>query len=154
MANEPFTARNVNGQDYRVSIIWWRGSRKWINVAQPSLLPGIWEVERHAVVAEAAVWRGSLIALSFRPALIINYQPDIPQRLNEDTFREIVREVVEWADMVKLIALRDDPGLDVVCLPHRLVPMIGYRKTLLRRRVPHLMLFEWPADRAFPFGGS
>jgi hypothetical protein len=132
LANELFTARNANGQDYRVSIIWWGGSRKWINVAQPSLLraasvarwpeAGDWEVERHAVVAEAAVWQGSLIGLSFRPALVMNYQPDVPQRLNEATFREIVREVVEWADMVKLIALREDPGLDAICHPHRLVP--------------------------------
>ena len=105
MANELFTARNVNGQDYRVSIVWWRGSRKQINVAEPSLFEAFdqdwpWEVNRHDVVAEAAVWRGRLTALFFRPTLIINYEPDIPQRLNEVTFREVVREIVERANLV------------------------------------------------------
>jgi hypothetical protein len=117
VANDLFTARNVNGQDYRVSIVWWRGRRKPINVAEPSLFEAFdqdwpWEVNRHDVVAEAAVWRGRLMALFFRPTLIINYQPDIPQRLNEVTFREIVREIVERANLVELTALKKDDGLE------------------------------------------
>ena len=154
MANDLFMARNANGQDYRVSIVWWRGRRKRIDVAQPSLFEAFeegwpWEVNRHDVVAEAAVWRGSLITLSFRPTLIINYEPDVPQRLNEVTFREIVREIAERANLVKLMAFKEDDGLQAICHPYRLVPMIGYRLLWPRRRVPHLMLFEWPADRAF-----
>ena len=166
MANELFTARNVNGHDYRVSIVWWReqgpGRRKWITVAQRSLLgklgpllgeefpgEGEWEVSRHIVVAEAAVWRGSLATLAFRPTLSINYEPDRPQRLDEDTFRDIVRAIVEEANLVKLTSLEEDAGLNAICHPYRLVPIIWYRTTLLRRRIPHLMLFEWPADRTF-----
>jgi hypothetical protein len=152
--NELFTARNLTGQDYRVSIVWWRGRRKRINVAQPSLFEAFeedapWEVNRHDVVAESAVWRGSLIALFFRPTLVINYEPDIPQRLNEVTLREIVREIVERANLMKLTALKKDDGLEAICHPYRVVPMIGYRTTLLQRRIPNLILFEWPADRAF-----
>jgi hypothetical protein len=150
--NELFTARNVNGQDYRVSIVWWRGRRKRINVAQPSLMETWdegwpWEVNRHDVVAEAAVWRGSLMALFFRPTLSINYEPDIPQRLNEVTFREIVRVIVEQANLVELTALKKDDGLEAICHPYRVVPLIGYRETWLKRRIPVLVLFEWPADR-------
>ena len=158
MANELFTARNVNGHHYRVSIIWWRGQapghRKWIKVAQRSPLgeflgDGEWEVSRHIVVAEAAVWRGRLSTLVFSPTLIINYEPDRPQRLNESTFREIARAIVERANLVKLMAFEEDDGLNAICHPYRLVTIIGYRTTLLRRRIPHLMLFEWPADRTF-----
>jgi hypothetical protein len=86
-------------------------------------------------VAEAAVWRGSLIPLSFRPTLIINYEPDIPQRLNEVTFREIVRKIVERANLVELAALKKDDGLGAICHPYRVIPLIGYRKTLLRVRL-------------------
>jgi hypothetical protein len=136
VANEVFTARNVNGHDYRVSIVWWReqapGRRKWIKVAQRSLagLQGDgedeWEVSGHIVVAEAAVWRGRLATLVFRPTLIINYEPDRPQRLNEDSFREIARAIVEQANLAKLTSLEDDDGLDAICHPYRLEPMIGY----------------------------
>ena len=84
-----------------------------------------------------------------RPTLIINYEPDRPQRLNEVTFREIVREIAERANLVKLTALIAADGIDAICHPYRVVPIIGYRKTFLGRRLPHLMLFEWPADRAF-----
>ena len=98
------------------------------NVAQPSLFEAFeedapWEVNRHDVVAESAVWRGSLIALFFRPTLIINYQPDVPQRLNEITFREIVREIVERADLVALMALKKDDGLEAICHPYGVVGM-------------------------------
>jgi hypothetical protein len=158
VTNELFTARNVNGHDYRVSIVRWRkqgsGRRKWITVAQRSparelLGEGEWEVSRHIVVAEAAAWRGRLSTLLFKPTLIINYESDRPQRLNENTLREILPAVVEEANLAKLTSFEEDDGLNAICYPNRLVPMVGYRTTLLRRRVPHLLLFEWPADRAF-----
>jgi hypothetical protein len=158
VANELFTARNVNGQDYRASLVWWRRPRpeKWITVAQRSLLSAFeewkeeWELERYPVVAEAAVSRGGLAALAFRPTLIINYSPDRPWRLDEETFREIVRQIVEQANLVKIIALERDDGLEIICDPYHLVPKIGYRKTFLWRTIPQLVLFEWPAVPILP----
>ena len=158
MANELFWARNVTGQDYRVSLVWWRRPRKekWITVAQRSFLSAFeewkeeWELERYPVVAEAAVWRGGLAALAFRPTLLINYSPDRPRRLKEETFREIVRQIVEQANLTKIIPLEEDDRLAAICHPHhQLVPKVGYRKTLLWRTVPQLILFEWPAGRPF-----
>jgi hypothetical protein len=150
-----FTARNVDGKDYRVSVVWWPDrrpeGREWISVARPSML-GEWEAESHTVVAEAAVWRNGLGALIFRPKLLINYEPDRPQRLNKVSFREIVREIIERADLVALASFEADNVLESLCHPYRLIPIIGYRLSRLNRRIPHLMLFEWPADRAFPFG--
>jgi len=145
VANDLFTARNVNGQDYRVSIIWWPrqgpGRRKWINVARLSLL-GEWEVERHIVVAEAAVWRGSLTALAFRPTLIINYEPDRPQRLNEVTFREIVREIAERANLVKLRcpAMKPINKQPRSCNLVKRVQIVIRRRTLTPSLVAHTRL--------------
>jgi hypothetical protein len=147
--NEVFSARNeVSGRTFKASIVW---RRKWIAVEEESLVPGQTQIERHPIFAEAMIWSGGWFNLTFRPAIVLAYQPTEPTDPQPAVFSALVRQIVEECDLASVAAGEAEAQLGGRCRPFRIWPIFGHRRHLFTlRRVPHVLLFGWPEGRAFP----
>jgi hypothetical protein len=133
---------------YRASIVW---DRKWIAVEEASLIPDQMEIERHAIFAEAWIWRGGWLNLIFRPTLVLGYSPTEPTDPRPANFRELTWQIITECDLTEIASGEVDGQLRHICAPYRIWPIFGYRRHLwTRRRVSHVLLFGWPEGRPFP----
>jgi hypothetical protein len=147
--NDVISGQNAHdGHLVRASIVW---RRKWIGVEEESLVPGQTEIVKHIVLAEALIWRGGWFNLNFRPTLIISYRPEEPTNPDPKTFRELTLKIISNCDLSEVTTGKIDTHLHELCAPYRIWPMFGYRRLITTfRRVPHVLLFGWPAGRPFP----
>jgi hypothetical protein len=71
-------------------------------------------------------------------------------RMNEPTFRELIRSIVARADFSTIAAFEPEENLAQLCTRYRVVPVFGIRLIFTRPRIPHLRLLEWLDGRPFP----
>lgn len=146
--NEVIKVTNVcDGRTYRASIAW---QRKAILVEEESIFPGATDIEQHLIFAEALIWTGGWLALTFQPTLIISYTPAEPTDPHPEIFLELTRKVLTECDLKAVVRGDAEEQLENLCAPYRVSPIFGQRRhPLTLSRVPHLLLFGGATERIF-----